>query len=318
MTCESRRLLSSSPRGGSVGRALLGLVASLPLLGVGVANAQPADASPEEPPPTRVEIDCRLIAHGDDNELEARARLTLAALYRAAPSRVVLRCDSDEAWIAWGEQGDRIFVEKTAWLVEAFLDALERQVRVVKTQAARLRELPPETPRPARLGEPKPVRVFGPGGAGLRWALEPVHGAASVIMGPRLDIGVGVANHFSLVVTEGIRSAPGDDDTRAVHLIDVKLGLAYGAPFDGSLFGIQLSGGNEWLYSSAALLSAPSFDLAGRVAIYRHKLALWLDVAAIVRGRELELLEPNIRTDSPAVMVSIGGFWRAIEPLRDQ
>lgn len=299
------------PRSRSSSLALIWVVCS------NVAAAQPTDEQPvAAAPPVSVEIDCSRVGYADDTELEARARLTLAALEPAVPRRVVLRCDADAAWIVWGDS-ERLVVAETTWLVEAFLDALERQVQVVKTRATRRREQPPQTPQPARSGPPKPARLFGPGGAGLRWALEPVQATAPAIMGPRLDIAVGVARHLSFIVTEGIRSARGSASARAVHLIDVKLGLAYGAPYDGSPLGLQISGGNDWLYSSAALVSAPSFDLAGRVALYQHKLALWFEVAGIVRGRKLQLLDPGVRMNSPGVMLSLGGFWRAIEPLRD-
>lgn len=294
---------------------LLGLA---PMLWGGPAHAKPPA---RESPPLQLEVHCRRISADDRVELDARARLTVAGLYKAAPSKVVFACDGESAWIEWNEPAVRLEVDRNLslrGLVEDFLDALERQVRQQKELAARRRELPPDSDAPPRLGKPKPARLFGPGGAGLRLLGESADGSISQLIGPRLDIGVGLAKHFTLVVMEGIRSNfDAGEGGGSVHLIDVKVGLAYGAPFDGSLLGVQLAGGNEWLYSSSNLVSSPALELGWRGALYVGKLALWLGVDMSVRGRELRLLDSDVTMNSPSVLVSIGGFWRAIEPLRE-
>ncbi|MEZ4371370.1 MAG: hypothetical protein R3B07_11125 [Polyangiaceae bacterium] len=286
------------------------------------AQAAPPEAAPEpETPPLKVEVRCERIAPEDQVELDARARLTVAALYKAAPSRVRFVCDETKAWIEWGDPVVPLEVDTNIslrGLLEDFLDALERQVRLEKTRAAKRRELPPDTGGPPRPGKAKPARLFGPGGAGLRLLGEPADGSISQLIGPRLDIGVGLAKHFTLSVMEGIRSNFNvGDDAGAVHLIDVKLGLAYGAPFDGSLFGVQLAGGNEWLYSSSNLVSSAAFELGLRSALYVGKLALWIGFDGLIRSREIALLDSNVKLGSPSYLVSVGGFWRAIEPLRE-
>ncbi len=281
------------------------------------APARADDAEPEAAP-LKLEVRCSRLSPDNQVELDARARLTVAGLYKAAPSKVAFACDRESAWIEWGEPVIRLAVEGSMrGLMEDFLDALERHVREEKSRAARVRELPPDSGGPPRLGKPKPARLFGPGGAGLRFLGEPADGSVSQLMGPRLDIGVGLAKHFTLVVMEGLRSAFGGDDIGAVHLIDVKVGLAYGAPFDGSYFGAQLAGGNEWLYSSSNLVSAPAFEFGGRGSVYLGKLALWVGLDLLVRGHEIELLDSDITMGSPSFLFSIGGFWRAVEPLRE-
>ncbi|MCA9643612.1 MAG: hypothetical protein H6718_22520 [Polyangiaceae bacterium] len=279
----------------------------------------------EEPdpdtPPLKLEVKCERISVDDQVELDARARLTVAGLYKAAPSRLRFLCDDDKAWIEWGDPAVPLAVSTNTnlrGLLEDFLDALERQVRAEKTRADKRRQLPPDTGGPPRLGKAKPARLFGPGGAGLRLLREPAEGSISQLIGPRLDIGVGLAKHFTLSVMEGIRSNfDAGDHADAVHLIDVKLGLAYGAPFDGSLFGVQIAGGNEWLYSSSNLVSSAAFELGLRSSLYVGKLALWIGFDGLVRAREIALLDSNVTLGSPSYLLSIGGFWRAIEPLRE-
>ena len=122
------------------------------LLWGGVAGAK--DQEPDAPP-LELAIECDRLPADGRVELDARARLTVAGLYKAAPSRVVLACDASSAWIDWGtDPAVRLAVESSSLrgLVEDFLDALERQVRAEKTRAARRRWRPRRRPgcRPTR------------------------------------------------------------------------------------------------------------------------------------------------------------------------
>ena len=57
--------------------------------------------------------------------------------------------------------------------------------------------------------------------------------------------------------------------------------------------------------------------LLGGMVFLLALLALWIGFDGLVRAREIALLDSNVTLGSPSYLLSIGGFWRAIEPLRE-
>ncbi len=249
-----------------------------------------------------VEIDCSRLAENEQEELRARARLTLAArLSPTAPGVVRLRCDSHQAWWDSSVAGmSRAVVHEREDLVEGALEALERTFRARSAEVEPdSRWEPADADEPARPpSEPTPRERDRspppPGGLGISLSAETRPG--SVAVGPGFELGVGSGDWVG-AVSESVRW----ESRESTLLWDARLGLGWGAPFAprrnvGLLAAIGLQGlsvvGRDPGPSGDANGLAPIAALGVRGSLRWSRAAFWVGVDGGYRLRSLEVGAP--------------------------
>jgi hypothetical protein len=274
-----------------------------------------------------VEVHCPRLPGPNRAELHARARLLLLGAGMDA-ARVGVDCDVSAAWLVWVD-GGKTRIDETSGIVEGALDAIENRLAQARTAA----------PPPSPAAVPPPVSEAAPlvpsssvavaperpsprhasdkveGGVGLGTAME--FGSASVLVGPRLDVGLAMGRKLTFVISEGARFGIGSAYLGQVMLFDLQAGVAFGAPYEqGATIGVVLLGGAERMAISAGNFSegdawawsaSASLGLRGSVAV--GPVDAWVGVDGIARSTTIETGGPGgVAIPSVSALVSFGGF----------
>jgi hypothetical protein len=299
-----------------------------------VLLAAPAHAS-------TVDIHCGRLGPEARAELQARARLLLLGAGMDA-ARVGVDCLPTASYLVWVD-GTLATIDESSGLVEGALDAIENRIARAKPVGApkvtaSSRDAP--TPPAAELPDGEAKSPFGSGtraadeperpspkssserglegGIGFASALEVWSG--SMLLGPRLDVGVATGRGFAFVIGEGARFGFGSPDLGQVMVFDLQAGAAFGAPYQArSAFGAVLLLGAERLAVSAGRFAeagvwtwSATASLGLRGSLDLGPLDVWLGVEGLVRST-------TIQTDGPAGvsipalsgLFSLGGFLPA-------
>jgi hypothetical protein len=288
-----------------------------------------------------VNVRCERVAEPARGELQARARLLLlgAGLHDA---RVFVDCDAAGAWLVWVD-GGKTRIDETSGIVEGVLDAIENRLHpstaaappaIPAPQAPVLAAPPkpkvdPPSPSASRSAVMDDDSVEGPtkrsadtsfeGGISLASRMEIWPG--SVLLGPDLEVGLGIGKKFAFVIGEGGRFGVGRGDAGHVIVFDLEAGLSYGAPYQVRTgFGAvllagaeriaisndNLSGGGAWAWSALAILGL-------RASASLGSFDGWIGVDGLVRSTTFETGDPGgLAVPSATAMLSLGFFLPAI------
>jgi hypothetical protein len=283
---------------------------------------------------TRIELACARLTPAQSDELIARARLLLGASTRATPRSLSVECDAGAALLRWRNDADeKIPIDEEGGLLEGALDAIERRLAEEELphtlDSVLLDEMrPPPRPEPSRLEVPtfdpprrrrrlppafEVRRRPGVGGLGLGLVIAGAPEPLAVTYGPRLDIAAG-SGSWALVLSESFHVGAGASFNTLIF--DLRAGVAYGAPFVGSMrFGAVLLGGYEWLSAygesdgpnSLQTASTPTLGLGLRAAETVGKTAFWGGVDGTYRFDPERIGAPfDVSLDRGSVAFSAG------------
>ncbi len=294
-----------------------------------------------------VEVRCARLATESRAELQARARLLLlGAGLRSA--RIGVDCRSSASQLVWVD-GTRTKIDETSGLVEGALDAIEN--RIARAKLAEAAREPPDRPAPTSAPTPAAAELpdgdaqspfgsgSGPGsdvapperpaprssgekdlegGVGFATGVELWSG--SVLVGPRLDVGLGMTRGFAFVIGESARFGVGSPDLGQVMVFDLQAGLAFGAPYQArtavgvvALVGAErlaissgrFAEGGVWTWSATA-----SLGVRGSVAL--GPIDGWVGAEGILRSATLGTDGPNgISIPALSGLICVGGFLPA-------
>ena len=278
-----------------------------------------------------VEVRCHRLSGPNRAELQARARLLLLGAGMDT-ARIGVDCDGSTAWLVWVD-GGKTRIDETSGIVEGALDVIEDRLAQAKTapRPPPSAAVPPPASEAPPLGPPSsgaverepsaprqaPEKVVE-GGVGLGAAME--FGSASVLVGPRLEVGLAMGRKLTLVIGEGARFGAGSPQAGQVMVFDLQAGVAFGAPYEGGAIGVALLGGAERMAVSTGGFSGGdawawgatvSLGLRGSVAL--GPIDAWVGVDGIARSSTIETGEPGqVAIPRVSALVSFGGFLPAI------
>jgi hypothetical protein len=252
-------------------------------------------------------------------------------------AHITVDCDASTAWLVWVD-GVKTTLDETSGLVEGALDAIENrlertkkstpvaQVAAPRTEPTRVPSLP-SPPVPADRGEmASPDEASAKrsterdleGGVGLAAATE--FWPDTVLMGPRLDVGLAIGKRLAFVIGESARFGLGSGDHGQVMLFDLQAGIAFGAPYHArTALGLVLLVGPERVAVSSSGAGAgglwswsASASLGIRASLPLGPVDAWLGVDGIVRSKTIETGGPSgISVPAVSGLLSIGGFLPA-------
>jgi hypothetical protein len=297
-----------------------------------------------------VEVSCARLTAAGRAELQARARLLLIGAGLDA-AKVRVECGPSTAQLVWVD-GSSSSIDEGSGLVEGTLDAIETRIADAKKAAAAKTAPsapaavaapavvePPPASEPARAA-PDVGSSRGPaapesasprdsaepeleGGVALASVME--YWPGSIIVGPRLDVGLATGRRIAFVISEGTRFGFGSPDLGQLMVFDLQAGAAFGAPYQGrTAVGVVLLFGSERLAVSSSRFAAggvwtwsatASLGLRGSVAM--GPLDAWFGIDGLLRST-------TIGTDGPAGvaiptfsgLISVGAFLPAFARRR--
>jgi len=268
----------------------------------------------------------------ETGELQARARLLLSSAGFDS-ARVGIECDASGTWLVWTD-GSRTTIDVHSGVVEGALDAIESRVSSARSERAAGKNASSSVPEPVPPGleAPDPTAIaegsregaasVQEGDAGKAGAAKnsvavagpraPLEGGVSVAtsaefwsatlgVGLRVDVGVGIGDHLAVVLGQAARlgvPAPHDGE---ITVYDLQAGFAVGAPFRSrSGLGLVLLGGAErlavsnsgfgsngfWTWAATAMLGARASVQAGAVD-------LWVGADVALRSQSLDVKSGN-------------------------
>jgi len=289
-----------------------------------------------------VDIHCTRLPGRVRAELQARARLLLLGAGMDT-ARVGVDCTPTDSFLVWVD-GTQTTIDEASGLVEGALDAIENRIaRAKQAERPKIAASRRESPTPAALELPdgEASSPFGSGtrggaveaersspkpssdrelegGVGFATAVELWSG--SMLLGPRLDVGVGTGRGFAFVIGEGARFGFGSPDLGQVMVFDLQAGAAFGAPYQArSSFGVLLLVGAERLAVSAGRFAeggvwtwSATASLGLRGSLELGDLDVWLGVDGLARSTTIQTGGAT-GVSIPAIsgLVSLGGFLPA-------
>jgi hypothetical protein len=312
--------------------------------GVGIALAAIGWLAALDASAAGIDVRCARLSRAQVEELEARARLALAAHPKPDLVPLAVVCDPRRAWLETPARPTTVPIDEREGLVEGALAALESLSLAPPpappppgpTEPSGSTSAPPTTERAAALAPPTPAptepsaprspvpREFA-GGIGLAACSEPWPDGSGVSLGPRLDVALHVGGPLAALASESVRFAVAPGGGPSTSLVDVQAGVAWGAPFASRrAVGFVLLVGLERFAASSsddALRSADVWtaaaSLGARASVRAGPLELWLGLDAIARATQAETPEP-VRARLPRFggALSVGFFYPAERSLR--
>jgi hypothetical protein len=289
-----------------------------------------------------VDVRCARLAVESRAELQARARLLLlGAGLRTA--HIGVDCSTSASHLVWVD-GTKTKIDETSGLVEGALDAIEN--RIARTRLGQTaKETPPDPPAPTPAAvelpdgdaqspfgagsrnepaaperpTPKPAAERGLEG-GVAFATGVELWSDSMLVGPRLDVGVAMTRGLAFVIGESARFGVGSPDLGQVMVFDLQTGLALGAPYQArTAIGVIALVGAERLASSSGRFAeggvwtwslTGSFGLRASVAL--GPIDAWVGAEAILRSATLGTDGPTGVSIPPlSGLICVGGFLPA-------
>ena len=250
-----------------------------------------------------VEVGCDRLSEEEQEELRARARLTLGTRLSPSASGVIqFRCDVRQAWWHSSVAGlPSMRVDARPDLVEAALEALEQRIQTTPNET--VEDPSSDEPTPAaepnlRLRESIPEDRARPspqpGGLGVSVTAETRSGTLAV--GPGFELGVGSGDWVG-AVSESVRW----ESRESTLLWDARLGLGWGAPFaperrlglvaSVGLQGLSVVGRDPGAKGDANGL-APIAGLGLRGSLRWGRTAAWVGLDGGYRLQPLEVGAP--------------------------
>jgi hypothetical protein len=298
-----------------------------------------------------VDVRCARLPVEARAELQARARLLLlGAGLRTA--HIGVDCSTSVSHLVWVD-GTKTKIDETSGLVEGALDAIEN--RIARTRLAQAaKEIPPDPPAATAAKEPSPETPaaaelpdgdaqspFGTGSrnepaaperptpkpaaergleGGVTFATGLELWSDSMLVGPRLDVGLGMTRGLAFVIGESARFGVGSPDLGQVMVFDLQTGLALGAPYQArtAIGVIALVGAERLAISSGRFAEGGvwtwsltgSFGVRGSVAL--GPIDAWVGAEAILRSATLGTDGPTGVSIPPlSGLICVGGFLPA-------
>jgi hypothetical protein len=278
-----------------------------------------------------IDVRCARLSRREIDELDARARLALAAHPKSELLPLAVVCDSDRAWLETPARSSHVSIDEREGIVEGALAALES---LNQPPPAALAPSPPP-PRGPSPPDPAPAETSAPpsphprassGGIGLGATSEPWPEGGGASLGPRLDIALPVGGAFAAVASESVRFALAPGSGPATSLVDVQVGAAWGAPYASRrTVGFAVLVGMERFAASSSDDKLRSADvwtatasLGARAAVRAGPLEWWLGLDAVLRATPVETPDPvHARLPRVGAALSLGFFYPAESPVRD-
>jgi hypothetical protein len=273
-----------------------------------------------------IDVRCARLSRREIDELDARARLALAAHPKPELLPLAIVCDSHRAWLETAAGPNPVPIDEREGIVEGALAALESlmQPPPAAPSPAPPTPLPPPASPPSSSLETStpssPPARASTGGIGLAATSEPWAEAGGASLGPRLDIALPVGGAFAAVASESVRFALAPGSGPATSLVDVQVGAAWGAPYASRrtvgfamLVGMErfaASSSDDKLRSADVWTAAAS--LGARAAVRAGPFEWWLGLDAVLRATRPETPDP-VHAVLPRVgaALTIGFFYPA-------
>jgi hypothetical protein len=156
------------------------------------------------------------------------------------------------------------------------------------------------------------------GGVGFATSVEVW--SDSMLLGPRIDVGVAMGKGLAFVIGEGARFGFGSPDLGQVMVFDLQAGVGYGAPYQARrAFGLlallgaerlaissgRFAEGGVWTWTATATLGA-------RASLDLGPIDMWLGVEGMLRSKTIKTDGASgVSIPDLAGIVSLGGFLPA-------
>jgi hypothetical protein len=247
---------------------------------------------------------------------------------------LTLECDSTGAWLVWVD-GSRAPIDQSRGIVQGALELIQSRLaadRYAATYPAPAYP-PSEIASPTSSehvdaardeGTPKietggtSTRGGTEGGVGVSTVAQFWSGSSAVGFGPRLDVAVGPAGKFALLLSEDALFGTGSEGSGAV-MFDFQLGASYGAPYKTrtglgviAMIGAERVSASNDNAANGQSMWAFTGNLGARGSVPFQSANLWLGADLLLRSDDFQTGEPSpVTIKNASFVLSLGCFFPA-------